>query len=178
MNNIPPYFMIFDVESIGLHGEAFAIAGGIFTPDGNLVADGAKFCFSCDPFLCDGAPDDRKWVSENVPALQVTHESPLALRDAFWRNWMMAKKDWPGCVLAAECAWPVEARLLLQCVDDDPIGRNWDGPYPLHDIASIMMAKGMDPMATYDRSDDCKPAHHPLMDVMHSAKLLARALAL
>ena len=37
---------IFDVESIGLHGEAFAVAGGIYTENGNCLRE---FAFHCDP---------------------------------------------------------------------------------------------------------------------------------
>ena len=62
-------------------------------------------------------------------------------------------KTYPEIMMAAECAWPVEASFLLKCVRDDQEDRTWKGPYPLHDVATLLLAAGMDPMATYTRKD-------------------------
>lgn len=164
------YFII-DVESIGLHGEGFAVAGGVYLENG---AAQWEFCLACDPASGSGTKEDRKWVLENVPVIEITHRSPRAVRDAFWLLWMRAKKD--GAVMAAECLWPVEARFVEACIQDDH-SRNWDGPYPFHEIASVMLAAGMDPMDTYERAESEKPAHNPLSDARLSARLLAEAIS-
>lgn len=171
---IPTAFFVFDVESIGLHGEGFAVAGGVFFGDGTTAE--TDFCFACDPSKASGADDDRAWVAANVPELIAMCDSPEEVRRCFWTQWEMAKLLFPGIVMAAECLWPVEANFVEACIKDDPVKRNWEGPYPFHEIASYMAAAGMDPMATYDRLPDETPAHHPLHDARQSARLLGLAL--
>lgn len=166
-------FFVFDVESIGLHGEGFAVAGGVYLENG---AAQWEFCFACDPRDAEGDVDDREWVSKNVPVFEVTHRTPDGVRDAFWGKWLKAKAD--GATMAAECLWPVEARFVAACVEDDPHGRKWDGPYPFHEISSIMLAAGMEPMKNYERTESEKPAHNPLGDARLSARLLAEAFKL
>lgn len=164
-------FFIFDVESIGLHGEAFAVAGGLYLENG---ASQWEFCFSCPPDAAEGSDEDRKWIALNVPLLDITHRGPTAVRHAFWDQWMKARAE--GAVAAVECGWPVEAGLLFSCIHDDLDGRRWNGPYPLHEIASFMEAAGMDPMVKYERNAMELPPHNPLSDVRLSVRLLAEAL--
>jgi hypothetical protein len=78
---------------------------------------------------------------------------------------------------AADCAWPVEARFLARCVNDKPREREWQGPYPLMEIASYLEAAGMDPMKEYDRLPSELPKHNPLCDARQSARMLSMALA-
>jgi hypothetical protein len=115
-------------------------------------------------------------VRDNIPFMELTHTTPRRVRDAFWNEWERAKKRWPGIVMAVECGWPVEARFLAQCVDDKPEARRWAGPYPLHEIASVMLTAGMDPMETYARLPNELPKHDPLADARQSARLLFEAL--
>lgn len=166
---------MFDVESIGLHGEGYAVAGGVYFEDGT-VDKGSEFMIACPPEKAAGENSDRKWVHENIPFLEPNCKTPRAVREFFWALWTTEKVKHPGLVMAAECAWPVEARFLIQCVQDEPEKRNWEGPYPLHEIASVMLAAGMDPMATYDRLESEMPKHHPLGDARQSSRLLCEAL--
>ena len=165
-------FFIFDVESIGLHGEGFAVAGGVYI-------DGAaqhEFCYCCPTEQAAGTDEDREWVSKNVPVMEVTHRSTWSLREEFWWRWDEAKKKYPGIQVAAECLWPVEAAFFAHCVNHSFKVRNFEGPYPFHEIASFMLAAGMDPMATYERTPSESPAHNPLADARQSARLLAEAI--
>ena len=170
---LPSYFLVFDVESVGLHGQGFAVGGVVIDRTGK---ERLSFEFHCDPSLARGAPDDLRWVAENVVTGGVEHPSPERVRQAFWEVWRNAQQHFPGITMVAECAWPVEARFLIDCIADDPITRNWKGPYPLHDVASVMLAKGMDPMATYERQPIELPAHNALADARQSARLLIQAL--
>ena len=45
-------FMVFDVESVGLHGEGFAVAWVVVNIDGEKLDEG---CLSCNPTLCNGS---------------------------------------------------------------------------------------------------------------------------
>lgn len=163
-------FFVFDVESIGLHGEDFAVGGGLYLENG---AAQWEFRFSCPRETAWGVSDDREWVKNNIPEIEITHSNPVALRTAFWEKWQQAKHQ--GAVMAAECAWPVEAGFLMSCIRDVPYGGR-TGPYPLHDIASMMLAAGMDPMATYEREPSELPKHDPLADARQSARLMVQAL--
>lgn len=164
-------YMVFDVESIGLHGEGFAVAWVVVNREGERLEEG---CLACDPNLCSGTDESRHWVLVNVPWLGYTSPTPQHLRNTFWHEW----RRWAdqGAVLVADCAWPVEANFLTACVRLNHREREWQGPYPLHELASLILATGGDPLATTDRLPDELPAHHPLMDARHSARQLVTAL--
>ncbi len=159
--------MSFDVESVGLHGEGFAV-GWVIYSDGAEVSSGYA---ACPIDAADGADSDREWVKGNVcPHLAIsTHRTPRCVRDAFWAEWLKVKEG--GGILVADCAWPVEARFLAACVDDDPEARRWAGPYPLHDVATMRLAAGLDPLATTPRLPAEEPAHHPTADARQSGRL-------
>ena len=92
-------FMVFDVESIGLHGEGFAVAWVVVNRSGERMGEG---CMACDPAQCAGTDESRLWVGENVPPLEVTSPTPQHLRNTFWHEW----RHWAdqGAVLVADCA--------------------------------------------------------------------------
>lgn len=164
-------FFVFDVESIGLHGEGFAVAGGVYLENGAVQWE---FCFCCDPNQAEGLASDRDWVMRNVPVMEITHRSPYMVRRAFWHVWEKAKAN--GAQMAAECLWPVEARFIRDCIKEDA-QREIATPYPFHEIASVMLASGMDPLAAYDRTPSEMPPHNPLTDARQSARLLSEALS-
>ena len=163
------YYFVFDVESIGLHGEAFAVAGGIYLDSGAVQSE---FCFACPSTEAMGSDSDREWVKKNVPVLEETHRGTLAMSMAFSKVWSQAKAQYPGIVMAAECGYPVETRFLNECGNL----LSFQSPYPLHEIATFMEAAGMDPMATHKRKPSELPKHNPLADSRQSARLLFEAL--
>jgi len=164
-------FMVFDVESVGLHGEGFAVGWVVVDRKGERLEE---CCLSCDPAQCAGTDKSRDWVLENVHPLAVTSPTKQHLRNSFWHEW----RKWAdkGAVLVADCAWPVEANFLNACVRLNHSEREWQGPYPLHDLASVLLAVGADPLAVTERLPDELPAHHPLMDARQSARQLITAL--
>lgn len=170
---IPNLFMVFDVESVGLHGEGYAVGWCFVSPAGGYIEEGSE---ACHPKFASGAHDGHNWAITNALPIAASHGSPRSVRDAFWKSWVRWKEQ--GAVLAADCAWPVEARFLLDCIRDDPHTREWSGPYPLIDIGSVLLAKGMDPLKTYDRLPNELPIHNPLNDARQSARMLRTALLL
>lgn len=163
--------IVFDVESVGLHGEGFAV-GFVILEDGRVIASGS--C-ACPLDAARGDASDRKWVQDNVtlPAQHVPRSSPREVREWFWGIWTRYKKD--GAELWTDCGWPVEANFLSACIADEPLGRKWEGPYPLHDVALVIKAAGGDPLATNLREPGEEPAHNPLTDARQSARLLLEA---
>jgi hypothetical protein len=169
---LPDLWMVFDCESIGLHGETFAVGYVVVRSEGEELESA---CWSCHVDYAEGPSEGYIWVGENVPDLDCTHDGPVDLRSAFWAVWL-AWKD-RGAVLCADCSWPVEARFLAACVDDDSSARQWEGPYPLYDLASLRLAAGKDPLATEDRLPHELPVHNPLADALQSARLLVETLS-
>ena len=167
----PTHFMVFDVESIGLHGEGFAVGWVVIDRFGKRVNQGL---YSCPPSRARGTEDDRQWVSDNIPGLPTTHDTPRTLRDGFWSAWEIAKSM--GAQMVADCAWPVEARFLNDCVDDLPGFRKFDGPYPLLDLSSVLLARGLDPLGEFQRTEHELPKHNPLADAKQSARILIEVL--
>lgn len=143
--NFPRHILSFDAESNGLHGEIFAIGAVVipfFQPQRQLAA----FRGYCKIPITD------RWVQEHVmPHISDLdlYASPAELREEFWK-WL-TKYQHPRSSTMALCdvAFPVESRLLTQCVADqikkgDP--QKLNGPYPLHELATLLYAIGEDPI--------------------------------
>ena len=165
-------YFVLDVESVGLHGEGFAVGYVVVDSQGSELASGR---FACGPEHASGTDEDRAWIEANVPPIPATHDTPAEVRERFWEAWATWKKL--GAVMVADCGWPVEARFLAACVDDYPAARTWEGPYPLHDLASVALVVGDDPLAERHRRPNELPAHDPLADARQSARLLLEMLA-
>lgn len=120
--------MVFDVESIGLHGEGWAV-GHVTIVAGKLMNPVWGYC---PPSRAHGTDEGRAWVAEHCPwasgrnktALHTEHnlppahrlDSPEELRAWFWSRWLTEKAM--GTQLWVDVGWPVEARFLGQCVED------------------------------------------------------------
>jgi len=178
-------YMVFDVESVGLHGEAFAVAWVVGRIEGKVFIRASEGFVWCQPAGLRGNATSHEWVREHCntdewgdwkEATEVL--SPRDLRSAFWYQWQVEKTS--GTRLVADCPWPVEARFLAACVDEDHISREWGGPYPLIDVETVRFAAGLDLDVVSRRYFDLGelPEHNPIADARQSARLLAEALAL
>lgn len=175
-------FMVFDVESVGLHGDGFSV--GYVVIENSREIESAYY--RCNPSEGSGTRADFEWVQDYVvPVMDsknvemtfsdgIGSKSSRDMRGLFRDRWL----TWRGnvAILAADCPWPVEAKFLLDCVMDDPSTRTDLGPYPLIDVASVRLAAGLDPLATESRRLNELPVHHPLADARQSARLLIEAL--
>lgn len=121
-----------DAEVDGLYGQAFAVAVRVYDADGTLEA------------VFDGRVPDRwvkdPWVKENVlPALgdmEVTHETPEALLEAFWAFWIAHKE---GARVLAHCGAPVETNLFRRAVEADLAARQWGSFYPYYQEVGMLI---------------------------------------
>jgi len=182
--------LVFDVESVGLHGEGFAV-GWVVVVDDKIVEE--DWC-ACAHAKAKGTPEGRIWVKENVPSTVLSIDrfhvrpSPRQVRDSFWEVWERERDL--GATLWADCLWPVEARFVIACIEDNrtnaPLGeanlayciREWDGPYPFHEIATLRRAAGLAGGVVSSHNSRAaveKPIHHPLTDAKQSARLLVEA---
>lgn len=162
-----------DAETNGLAGQAFAVALTLTDRTGEL--DHAVY-------RCPITEPVNPWVAEHVlpaitdlPVNVDSYPRLLAAIDATISRW--GGKATP---LIAHVAWPVEARLLLDVFTDERI---WDGPYPLIDVAPVLLAHGHDPTSvdTYNTAHGIPTPqgspHNPLYDARAAERCLRHLLA-
>lgn len=164
-----------DAETNGLLGQPFAIGAVKSASAADIIQVYAARC------PIDGPVDP--WVAEHVlPGLADLPESmpdyPALLAD-FARWYDRHSLD---ATVIAHVGWPVEAGLLrdmLTRLDRDP----FSGPFPLHEVASLLLAAGCDPTSVDEYNADHGldvgagfagfTAHHPLYDA-RAADVCAR----
>lgn len=163
-------FFVFDCESVGLHGETFAVGYVVVDRDGD---ERDKGLYVADWRLAgqNATAESILWIKENIPVMEVTHRDLDIIREQFWFRWLYWKER--GAVMAADVPWPVEARYLLTCVG---ASNPFAGPYPLIDIASVVLATGGNPLEALPRNPNELPAHNPLNDARQSARILIEHL--
>lgn len=178
LGKLPKAFFVFDVESMGLYGQPFAVAGGVYEKTGKRLYE---FAFHIkgwyEPGIIEGTSEDRKWVTENVtiPDSSIGFDYFEDLHQAFWEEWIKAR-DEHGAEMACECLFPVESGFLRDVCEI--LATLETSPYPVHEIASFMGSSGLDYRGTQERLESELPAHNPLMDSRQSARLLFESLNL
>jgi hypothetical protein len=167
-----------DVESNGLHGKAFAVGAVVMQLDGTVIEEFSARC------PIEGELD--LWVKKNVlPVLEEfpeTHRTARAMRDDFW-EWYKTAKDTADYMMV-DNGYPVEARFLISCQDDELEDRYWDHSFPLLDLSSIFITIGVKPLAVRykfvaeELGDAQNLQHNPRFDAWVSALSAAKALKL
>jgi hypothetical protein len=161
--------LCFDIESNGLHGDAFAVAGVLMNSKREILSQFTSRC----PII---GPVDA-WVSANVlgPMMNMPDTAATArlMRDAFW-DWYLQVKPQADMIVAAN-PYPVEARFLIDCQNDDLPAREFDHPFPYYDLSSLLYSHGF--KTPTKRRDFVKKAvrgssgesHNPLWDAQATA---------
>lgn len=160
-------FFVFDVESVGLMGEPFAFGYVILDSNNGMIVKGDRV--SMNPADAIGTIGGHTWVAENCPEMLPW----VANREALYNSFRSAYSLWKPHIdyFAADCPFPVETNFLAKVF---PSG---GGPYPLIDISSVLLAKGLNPLKEYERIGSHElPRHDPLADSYQSARLLREAL--
>lgn len=164
-----------DAETNGLSGYAFAVAMTLTDSTGELDT----FVRRCP--IGEIVIDD--WVAKNViPAITDIPVNCPGGYEQLLAEIGMQIDAWGGKAvpLIAHVAWPVEARLLLDVYSGK---RVWDGPYPLIDVASVLLAHGHDPLTVdgyLTKNDIAGPdgsPHHPLYDARAAERCYRHLLA-
>jgi len=170
-------YFVLDVESIGLYGLGFAVGWVVVDETGATLEEGYLACPHREAVHSASDPSDLEWVETHVcPHLPDSNCEDLPeLYDSFWVAWLAWKQE--GAVLVADCAYPVETNFLRSCVLND-MSRKWEGPYPVVDVSSVLLAKGFNPTKEFDRKENELPQHNPLCDARQSARILIETLML
>lgn len=156
---------VFDVEATSLHGTAFAVGAVVIDKNGVIIDQFSLLSTKSIPLV-------NFWVYENVlPTIQnmPTCETDLELRNKFYDFYVKHKET---CDIWSDCNWPVETNFLSQIVNDDLQNREFNMPYPLKDVSTIIDVN-------IDRMDFCKKMgitgflkHNPLDDAKASGIII------
>jgi hypothetical protein len=138
--------MIFmDCESAGLRGQVFSAT--MIAKDGTVLFDG---------FYRHGDLIKNQWLRENVEPNLTGQEFPnrVAFLSAAAIAWNSAKEkygqgDYKTLSAVAHMGSPVEANFFQELFSEGLIGE-FDGPYPLHDTATLLLGAGYDPTSEQD----------------------------
>lgn len=124
-----------DAETDGLYGPIWAIGMCVLSEDGRVDSNfGVRTSYE---------PSDE-WVRTNIwPVCQgLPTMSRTRMHDEFWNHWRdLTDKGW---ITIADFGAPVEARLFRDMIADDR-SRWFQGPYPLHELATALLLNGYDP---------------------------------
>ena len=161
-----------DCETNGLYGDCFAVGVIILSPEG-LIIDKFSGISQVEEVTND-------WVKENVlPELSglKIFSTRKQMRDAFWEFWIKHKDT---CICISDIGVPVESGFFKQCVLDDLDNRQWDAPYPLHEVSTLLFAKGVDPdinrIEYSDINTETIKQHNPVDDAYVSGLCWIKAL--
>ncbi len=131
--------LCFDLETNGLHGEAFAIGAVVIDAAGSVLDE-----FTGRSKIV-GQVDE--WVQANVlPAIKdmpINYGTYEDLRESFWVWYLKAEQE-SDYVLVSN-GYPVEYRFLLKCQEENLEERYWQHPFPLLDLSSLLIMVGEEP---------------------------------
>jgi hypothetical protein len=131
----------FDVESNGLHGASFAVAALLMDSQLKVLDEFQGRC----PLRGQVDP----WVKDNVlPPMQgmaVNYLSARTMRTEFWKWYLTARID--ATHVLSDNPYPVEARFLIACQQDDLQARYFEHPFPLLDLGTMLYREGADTAA-------------------------------
>ena len=165
----------FDAETNGLYGKAFAI-GAIVTNESGIIDKYIRRITI--PGEVDG------WVEKNVlPHLKdIPVESIINYERMIEEFFNFYSKHREDSTIIAHMAHPVETGLLRDMIEANLEVRLFQGPYPLIDVAGVLLAKGENPTSVDKYLAKNKltvtfpgNSHHPFYDA-YAAEVAFRHL--
>jgi len=168
----------FDVESNGLQGAAFAVAAVLVDGSGHILYEFQARCPLPEPV----DPWVRQHVLPPMKDMPETHPDARSMRDSFWA-WYVPAKAKADFVLATN-PYPVEARFLLACQEDDLEHRYFEHPFPLLDLGTLYVKSGArsgsdrDKLVAEATAGTTNLEHHPRFDAWAAALVALKLLKL
>lgn len=153
-----------DVETDGLYGDGFAVGAYVFENGREIdrFVGIAEIERIQDPWVLENVV----YALKNIPV----YSSRLDLRNNFWNFWTKNKDQ---AIIISDYGSPVESYFFRKCIEDDIKNRQWLGPYPLHEVATMLLSKGIDPDINrieyvHNLLSHTPKKHHPLDDALVS----------
>lgn len=166
----PKVVLSFDVETVGLYGEPFAIGATVMMQLKEDIVEIDHFYGQTELHSNSNSTEsDLQFVKESVFPVQYGDKlsSVRELRDKFWKFY----ETHSTVPIVVDCGTPVEAYFLRQCVLDDFEARKWKAPYPLHELGTLLLIRGKNPIGIYSRKENESLVHNPLHDARQTARL-------
>lgn len=174
----------FDAETLGLWGPEFAIAALVYDESGEEISRflGRRALTAEEDKLADSikSPDGKFDLRRDVidvldrEGVTVTHADRPSLLADFAKFYLANKQD---AAVVVHMGTPVESTLLRELHTRGLIG-DWDGPFPLLDIADGLRQAGENPtsvdayVAKYQLAvRDFGTPHNPLYDAEAAARV-------
>lgn len=176
MFNSNSLFLSFDVESMGLYGEAFSFGYVLGDAKGQIIS--SAYVFSETSLIFAREADEMRgghnidWIEKNIVSVagKPTGET-ASIYTTFWKHYTQLKSKYEFYVVA-DCPVPVESNFLDNVISTHLVTTNRGNevfnysPYPLLDVCSMRAAVGLP--INFDRLEDEYPIHHPLADAKQS----------
>lgn len=173
MTTSPVIAAVYDVESVGLRGDPWAVAAVWLHADGSTSPLAVGWTRPTLAMAHEGDTDPGAALAFAAPAVAAL-EAAVHPGDCttpartLWDVWQAAKAA--GVPLLCDCVWPVDTRAMLDAHDlamREGAGV-FDGPFPLLDVTSIV-GRTTGPIPAPDGM------HDPRVDAAWSARRLYAA---
>lgn len=150
-----------DAETDGVYGTFLSIAVIVIDYEGNEL-DRHYWGINQKNLVVHS-----EWVRRNVIPIMGEYEvcqDEDEILDKFWKVWEKHRQD---AYAIADVCYPVESALFQKCVLKDEKKRGMEAPFPLLDLSSILLAKGIDPLIDRMKLVETKgkQMHNALTDV-------------
>lgn len=178
------HYLSFDVESLGLFGPPFAVGFVVVNKENDLLEEGlwGYDYRNLPPRLNNDQwtiqRGDREWVENSIGAPEAWFNCPniYKMAEAFYSDWVGFKTIYPGLTMVTDCPFPVEFNFLSFMLHINRVRNINHSPYPVIDVASVLLAHGFDPLGDYPRLEHELPAHNPVADAQQSVRLFLEVL--
>lgn len=156
-----------DAETDGLYGKFLTIAVIITDYKGNELE---RYYWGIEP---KNLEVQSEWTRKNVLPIMGKYEECQNEDDLLERFWHIWEKNYKVAYAIADVCYPVESTLFRKCVLKDEKKRLIKGPFPLVDLSSILLAKGIDPLTERMQLIEIqgKMMHNALIDVEISIEI-------
>ncbi len=164
-NNI----IFIDAESDGLYGNFISVAMLVADQNGNELK---HFYFGLKKELLNDIK--TQWVTENVLPIMGEYKECDSEKDMLQKVWNVWLKYRENAYMIADVAYPVETRLIRECVALSNDAEVFFAPFPLLDLSSMLYAKGINPLVSRYEFLDLKnndKQHNALEDVKISLEV-------
>lgn len=139
-NNMNRNLVFIDVESDGLYGSFLTVALVATDIKGNEI-ERAYYGIKKENMKIT-----EPWVQENVVPILGDYENCENETELLQKAWDFWSKYRENAYAVCDVGFPVEARFLAACVGLDSKENTFKAPFPLVDISSLLLAKGIDPL--------------------------------
>ncbi|OUP50171.1 hypothetical protein [Lachnoclostridium sp. An181] len=134
------YYVFVDAETDGLYGRFLTVAMLILNREMKEIERRYLGVKKENLIVTD------KWTKAHVLPVIGGYEEVEDEKQLLEKTWNIWMKYAEHAYAVADVCYPVECRLFQKCVELNRVERMFHAPYPLVDLSSLLLAKGIDPL--------------------------------